>query len=260
MKSSKAISTVISTVIIASVSLIIIIIMMNYAIFTLESTVQQAEFEQTKNLMKSVAESTVDSILTGTSSIFKFPSRTTISNFITSSGQVTLTMYYSSSQFSTIVGSSYFKMVCYAGSYVNYENEVIYGSLEMPRFVSDLYDLPLLYSMWDTNLGRTTLKLNFLRLAVQEYDEGNIHYIDLIYISPFWESAEEGNLEYLDIKYKNQNITQLYSDSVVAQQTVTFEFDVTDDADPPEQYSVQINHNCILVVRLIKHIILFYSR
>ncbi|RLE52649.1 MAG: hypothetical protein DRJ30_07650 [Candidatus Methanomethylicota archaeon] len=270
MGKSNGQSSVISTVIITSISLLIIIAMLNYAFFSLESTAQQAEFEEAKNILKNLAISTVKCILTGEGATFKFPSRTLRTNFITFQQQLILHINFSyvdypqewlmDSNISKLVDSNILKVICYGGVYVGVENEVIYGLREIQFFVNDTYDVPLVHTYRDYDVGRTAVSLDFLRLIIHQYNHSGTYFIDLIYVDPYWESSEESALENLDVKYSSSTVTLLYNDTVAANTSIIFSLELEGVPYNSNKITkITIDGSCRVIIRLIVHRVLYYS-
>jgi len=263
MGKSNGQSSVISTVIITSISLLIIIAMLNYAFFSLESTVQQAEFEEAKNILKNLAISTVKCILTGEGATFKFPSRTLRTNFITFQQQLILRIYFNYVAYPQewLVDSNILKVICYGGVYVGVENEVIYGLREIQFFVNDTYDVPLVHTYRDYDVGRTAVSLDFLRLIIHQYNHSGTYFIDLIYVDPYWESSEESTLENLDVKYSSSTVTLLYNDTVAANTSIMFSLELEGVPYNSNKITkITIDGSCRVIIRLIVHRVLYYSR
>jgi len=260
MGKSNGQSSVISTVIITSISLLIIIAMLNYAFFSLESTAQQAEFEEAKNILKNLAISTVKCILTGEGAAFKFPSRTLRTNFITFQQQLILRIYFNYVAYPQewLVDFNILKVICYGGVYVGVENEVIYGLREIQFFVNDTYNAPLVHTYRDYDVGRTVVSLDFLRLIIHQYNHSGTYFIDLIYIDPYWESSEESTLENLDVKYSSSTVTLLYNDTVAANTSIMFSLEL--EGVPYNSNEITIDGSCRVIIRLIVHRVLYYSR
>ncbi|MCS7374483.1 MAG: hypothetical protein NDF56_05855 [archaeon GB-1845-036] len=262
MGKSNGQSSVISTVIITSISLLIIIAMLNYAFFSLESTAQQAEFEEAKNILKNLAISTVKCILTGEGATFKFPSRTLRTNFITFQQQLILNITFSYVDYSQewLVDSNILKVICYGGVYVGVENEVIYGLREIQFFVNDTYDVPLVHTYRDYDVGRTAVSLDFLRLIIHQYNHSGTYFIDLIYVDPYWESSEESTLENLDVKYSSSTVTLLYNDTVAANTSIMFSLELEGVPYNSNKITkITIDGSCRVIIRLIVHRVLYYS-
>lgn len=270
MKRNRGISQVISAVILASVSVTLIIAFLGYAIVTLETASQQAEFERAKSLMKTLAEETVNTVLTGVGSEINFPSRTLRLNLITSNDDISLQFLLNGSpptpgQLWVTVASSFLTVTCLGGEFVSSENEVIYGLRENLAFVDDAYFLPLVQSFWNVSEGRVAVSINFTRLLYQEFNYSNTLVIELSYINATWQIEEEASGEILEIRYLGSNTITLYEGYISGLTNATFHLslnnglvDIGDpDNNPRLRYGIQ---NCNLIVRLIIHNVLYKVR
>ncbi len=266
MSSQKAQAHTISVVIIASISIVLITMLFNYAIYSLESTVQQAEFENAKNSMKMLAEETINTIQSGVGAEIRFSSRTIRLNFIRLNKNLVLKI--SASPFLDIpneitVDSDILIVACYGGEYASYENQVIYGDNDNPAFVSDIFSTPIVQTMWDISVGRVGAVLNFTRLLMKEYripsGSSDEVIIELAYIDACWEAESATGSGTIEVLYRDTNEQTIYDGYIINPITITFAL-YLDDEQLGTETQIIVEGSCFLKIKLVKHVVLYKVR
>ncbi|RLE52802.1 MAG: hypothetical protein DRJ26_04235 [Candidatus Methanomethylicota archaeon] len=263
MNKRKAQANVISVVIIASISIGLIVVLLNYAVYSLESVAQQAEFENAKTSMKILAEETINTILSGVGAEVKFPSRTVRLNFITLNKDLKLVLSSNSfGPYEITLDSNILIVKCYGGEYASYENQVIYGVYYNPAFVEDIYSTPLVQTKWDINVGRVSAELNFTRLLLMEYrvsgSSNNEIIIEVAYVDAYWESGTTTSSGTVEVFYQDSLEEQIYDNAVSGTTTITFELYLDSTLLGSKTITIEGSHQ--LKIKIVKHQILYKLR
>lgn len=203
----------VSSVIITSVVIILTVTAFGYAFYILESTVESNVFEAARSIMMDLAYATINSITSGLKYEFSFPSRFAGLGFHVDEVNLRLEVTnIPSPPPPQVIDDSILTVKCIGGRFTSTSYGVIMGVYS--PFVDNIYDVPMISSYWDSDIGGPCICLNFTKILVKTYSFGGNFIIELTYIDVSWTSMGGLTSNLLTVSYVGSVRNDIYQKNI----------------------------------------------
>jgi hypothetical protein len=203
----------VSSVIITSVVIILTVATFGYAFYILESSVESSSFEASRGMMMDLAYATINSITSGLKYEFSFPSRYIGLGFYVDNAILRLEVSgIPSPPPPQVIDNSTLTVKCIGSRFASTSYGVIMG-VSSP-FVDNIYDIPMLTSYWDSDVGGPCISLNFTKILVKTYSFGNNFIIELTYIDVSWTPTGGSASNMLTVNYAGTVRNDIYKKNI----------------------------------------------